>query len=118
MTTTRIDIERMQIHAHHGVMEQEKRVGNLFEVSVRLFYDFTDAAATDDVALTVNYAEAVAIVRDVMALPCRLLETVAFRIRDALCARWQGITAGSVTVAKLHPPFPTPVASASVTVRW
>lgn len=42
---TYIDIERMQIRAHHGVLEQEKRVGNLFEVSVRLFYDFSEAAA-------------------------------------------------------------------------
>ena len=64
---TYIDIERMQIRAHHGVLEQEKRVGNLFEVSVRLFYDFSEAAATDSVENTVNYAEAVDIVRGIMA---------------------------------------------------
>ncbi len=115
---TYIDIERMQIRAHHGVLEQEKRVGNLFEVSVRLFYDFSEAAATDSVENTVNYAEAVDIVRGIMAEPARLLETVVFRIREALTARWPGITGGHVTLAKLHPPFPPPVVQAAVTVEW
>ncbi len=115
---TSIDIERIQIRAHHGVLEQERRVGNLFEVSIRLYRDFAEAANTDDISLTVNYAEAVDIVREVMATPCRLIETVALRIRNALMTRWPDITAGRVTVAKLHPPFPTTVGKASVTIEW
>jgi len=115
---TYIDIKRMQIHAHHGVLEQEKRVGNLFEVSVRISYDFTQAATTDALGLAINYAEAVDIVRQVMSEPRNLLETVAVHIHNALMLRWPKISSGCITVAKLHPPFSTPVGQTSVTIEW
>jgi len=115
---TWVEINRLQIYANHGVMPQETRVGNLFEVSARLCYDFTEAAISGDIELALNYAEAVEIISKVMAEPRHLLETVAFNIRSALMGRWPGITAGTVKVAKLHPPFSSKVASAAVELQW
>ena len=34
----RIEITRLRLHAFHGVLEQERRVGNDFEVSVTVGY--------------------------------------------------------------------------------
>lgn len=115
---TYIEIDRIQLHARHGVMPQETRVGNLFEVTLRVCFDFETAAAGDDIDATLNYAEAIDIVRDVMAVPRRLLETVAVEIRDRLLARWPDITGGYIKVTKLRPPVTTPVAGCSAIVEW
>ena len=116
--TTSVYIDKLRIFARHGVLPQERTVGNTFEVSVRLDYDFADAASADDVALTVNYAEVAYIVKHTMARPCELLEAAVWNIRKALLIRWPDIKSGRITVLKLHPPFTVPVASAGVTVEW
>lgn len=113
-----ITISRLRVYARHGVMEQERRVGNNFEVTVCLRCDVSAAAAADDISLAINYAEVVEEIQRVMAVPRRLLETVATDIRDAICARWQEVKGGSVTVDKLHPPFTAPVERVGVTVEW
>ncbi len=115
---TYIAIDRMQLHAHHGVLPQETRVGNLFEVTLRVSFDFTRAALTDDVTHALNYAEAMDEVRHAMDTPRRLLETVAFDIRDRLLNRWPAITGGYISVTKLRPPVTTPVAGCSAIIEW
>ena len=111
MDTWTVAIERMRVYAYHGVGPQERVVGNEFEVSLAVEVDASDAASGDDVGLTVSYADLAAIVSEEMARPSQLLEHVAARIREA-------VVAGRVTVAKLTPPMPADVASASVTLRW
>lgn len=118
MDTWTVAIERMRVYAYHGVEPQERVVGNEFEVSLAVEVDASDAASGDDVGLTVSYADLAAIVSEEMARPSQLLEHVVARIRDAVCGRFQAVVAGKVTVAKLTPPMPADVASASVTLRW
>lgn len=115
---TWIEINKLQVYAHHGVLPQETRVGNLFEVSARLCYDFSEAAYSDNIESALNYAELVELINNVMSRPRRLLETVAFDVRTAVLERWPGICEGSIRIAKVHPPFPSKVESASVEVEW
>lgn len=115
---TWIEINKLQVYARHGVMPQETRVGNLFEVSARLCYDFSEAASSDDIESALNYAELVELINDVMSRPRRLLETVAFDIRSAVLERWPRISGGSIRIAKVHPPFSSKVESAAVEVEW
>ena len=35
-----VKLERMRFYAYHGVMEQERRVGNDFEVTLEVWYPF------------------------------------------------------------------------------
>ncbi len=107
MTKTTIEIERMLIHAHHGVIEQERVVGNDFEVSLRLVYPAQSAVDNDCLDGTLNYAEAYALVQKVMAEPSNLLENVCGRLQRALTERFPLIESGTVKVAKLHPPIPS-----------
>ncbi len=117
MTFT-IEINDMRIHAHHGVMEQERRVGNLFEVTVHLTYPVANEEVTDSLDGTINYAEVTDIIRLTMAEPSQLLEHVAFRLRNSLTARFPQITSGMVRVAKLTPPLGAQLSSAAATLRW
>ena len=98
-----ITLDHIKFHAHHGVLEQERRVGNDFD---------------DDLADTVNYAEVYDIVAAEMAVPSRLLEHVAGRIVRSLRTRFPLIEGGTVTVAKLTPPFKCEMTAVSVTIEF
>ena len=73
----------MRFHAFHGVLPQERLVGNDYEVTVVMDSDIAAAALSDDVADTINYAEVYEVVRQVMMEPCHLLERVVW-CRQAL----------------------------------
>lgn len=111
-----IEINRMSLYARHGVMAQERRVGNRFEVTARLRYPLADA---DDISSTLNYAEAAEVIREVMAEPSDLLETVVTRLKEALVSRFPAIKGGTVKVAKLTPPIPGfEAGSVAVRLDW
>ncbi len=112
------DIDRLKIYAHHGVLDQERRVGNMFEVSLRLCCDATDAVCSDNLEGTVNYAEVIQEVELQMNTPSQLLEHVAGRIRQALTARFPMIKSGTVKVTKITPPVSSQLASVSVSLSW
>ncbi len=113
-----VEIDRLRVYAHHGVVPQERAVGNLFEISVTLEYDMERAAQTDDVAYALDYSRVVATISEVMAVPSDLLENVALRLKERLIADYPQVTAGCVKVAKVTPPIPARMESVSVSVRW
>lgn len=118
MTMT-VEIRSMRIHAFHGLMPQERKVGNMFEVSASLSYRVPDdATGCDDIHTTVCYATMAGIIKTEMAKPRDLLETVAISIRRALTGQWPHTVAGSVTIVKLTPPIAAQMQGAAVTLSW
>lgn len=81
---TSITLDNLRFRARHGVMEQERAVGNTFVVALRLDYPFEEAMQTDNLEATLNYAEVYEVVKAEMGVPSRLLEHVAGRIRSGL----------------------------------
>ena len=108
-----IAVDGIRLRAYHGVLPQERKVGNVFEISLSLDYPpALNAVVSDDVAETLNYARAVEIVKEVMCEPSALLEHVAGRIHDALLAEYPDINSGKIVVAKLAPPVSAHISSA------
>ena len=70
--TSYILLQGLQFHARIGVGAQERVVGNLYVVDLRIGYPFAKAMESDDVADTLNYATVFDIVREVMSRPARL----------------------------------------------
>lgn len=116
--TTAISLNKMLFFAHHGVSEQERTVGNRFEVSLCINADVTKALASDSLDDTINYAEVYDVVAKEMSIPSNLLEHVAGRIINAVKQRFPAVTGGTVTVAKLQPPFKSQIESVTVTVNF
>ncbi len=115
----KITIDSLNIHARHGVLDQERRVGNEFIVDITL--DVPDASVaeySDALGDTVNYAEVVRIVRDQMQIPSKLLEHVAGRIRRSICERYPMIAGGSVTIKKPAPPIAAQIGYVAYTTSW
>ena len=104
ISKTEINIRDLRIFARHGVMAEERTVGNEFLVSLTLGYDATEAMATDRIEHALNYAAVIDTVRREMATPSALLEHAAARIAEALLTNYPQITEGRLTLASTHPP--------------
>lgn len=113
-----IEIKGLRLFARHGVFEEERINGNTFELDVRLDYPIGKAMESDDVADTLNYAEAVEIIRQEMDIPARLLEHVVGRIYTALTEKWPDISGGSITLIKRNPPIPADIDGTAVKIEW
>lgn len=114
MKSSYIVLENIQIFAHHGVMEQEAKVGNHFSVSVKLKVDLTKASETDNVDDTISYADIYNIIKEEMQQPSKLLEHVAGRIVSHLKMEFPSIEEIEIKLSKLNPPMGAQLDAASV----
>lgn len=115
-----ISITGLRLMARHGVMEQERRVGNEFEVDISLTVPMADRAMlTDSLEDTVNYARVVEIVKEEMSMPSRLIEAVAGRIRRRIADEFgPAVQRGSITISKIAPPISAQLQKVSFTTTW
>jgi dihydroneopterin aldolase len=105
------------IHAHHGVMEHEARVGQRFILDIELSLDLADAARSDKLADTVSYAAiAEAATRAFTAQSHKLVEAAAGVVADAILASFARVASVKVTVHKPHAPIAATFADVGVTL--
>ncbi len=100
-----INIDKAEFYAYHGVIPQERVVGNTFWVSVTVEVDVLAATESDRLEDTLSYAEMFDVVKNEMAIPSKLLEHVAGRIAKSLKLRFPEITRMDITVTKKKPPI-------------
>ena len=112
-----IALHGLRFHAYHGVLEQEKVVGNDYEVTIRMDYDFSRAAETDNVADTLNYADAYEIVEKTMSVRQNLIESVAWNIGKALLEAFPQVECVEVSVVKKNPPMGADCDGAEVSLK-
>ena len=117
ITQSSIQLHDMRFYAYHGVMEQERRVGGEYLVSLQVETDLSRAVNSDSVADTVNYAQLYEVVRCEMAEPSQLLEHVAGRIGQRVLDHFPQVTALTVRVTKCNPPMGADSKGASVEMR-
>ena len=103
-----IHIDRLRIHAYHGVMPQEQVIGADFYVSLYLDVEADEEdVRDDDLAGTISYADVIDTVCNEMKTPARLLETVALRIGECLMERFPRIVSLHIRIDKENPPTGT-----------
>ena len=106
----------MRLHAFHGVLEQERRVGNDYVVNVSVDYPLHEACQSDDVRDTLNYAVLADIVKEQMNVPSSLLEHVAKRIADAVMTKFPLAETVTIDIRKVAPPMSADCDGAGVRV--
>lgn len=103
--TDRIFISGLSLHAYHGVMEHEGKVGQTFKIDVVLHIDLAEASRSDKVADTASYDEVADIVsRAFCEKRYKLVEAAAGAVAEALLKRFTQVAALEVTVRKPHAP--------------
>lgn len=118
ITKTAIELDRIRLYAYHGVFEQERIVGNMFEVSLKAEYPFEKAMRSDNLNDTVSYVRLYEIIANEMKVPSNLLENVAYRIIHAVTSEFQDIEHGNIKITKMTPPISGEMAGVSVIVEW
>jgi 2-amino-4-hydroxy-6-hydroxymethyldihydropteridine diphosphokinase/dihydroneopterin aldolase len=112
-----VQLTGVSARGYHGVLPSERQSGQEFRADVVLYLDTRPAAAGDDLAQTVSYADVASDVHDILTgEPADLVETVAERIAAAVLARPQ-VEAVDVRVHKPHAPIPVPFADVEVVIR-
>ena len=101
-----IFVTGLVLHAYHGVMQHEAKVGQRFMLDLELSIDLAEAARTDKLADTVSYST---IVETASGAFCgasyRLVEAAAGAVADALLAGFARVDSMRVTVHKPHAPI-------------
>ena len=113
----RVRLTGLQVRGFHGVFEHERQDGQDFVVDAELELSTAAAAASDDLADTVDYGDlAGRLAAVVSGEPVNLLETLAARLADA-CLADPRVEAATVTVHKPQAPIPLAFADVAVTIR-
>jgi dihydroneopterin aldolase len=112
-----IALRGLRVRGYHGVLPEERKLGQIFVIDVVLDVDTRPAANSDDLTKTVDYAVLAQQVTDVVAgEPVDLIETLAQRLAD-VCLASDLIEAVEVVVHKPDAPVPLPFEDVTVTIR-
>lgn len=109
-----ISLQGMTFYGYHGFYDEERIIGGHYTVDVELETDFFQAAATDDLAGTINYETIYQICAIEMERSTRLIETIAERIATRIKQQFSTLTSLNVRISKHHPPLGGPVHAAVV----
>lgn len=102
---TRIHIDRLRVHARHGVLPQERTVGADFFVTLTAEVDTGMEALIDDrLEGTVSYADLCADIRRLMQQPAQLLEHAAWTMARALLEDYPRLLSLTLRIDKQTPP--------------
>ncbi|MEO8888336.1 MAG: dihydroneopterin aldolase [Jatrophihabitantaceae bacterium] len=117
MSADQIALTGLRVRGNHGVFDFERRDGQEFVVDVLLELDTSAAAASDDLADTVDYgtlAQRMAAIVEGDAV--NLLETLVARLADG-CLEDARVAAATVTVHKPQAPIALAFTDVAVTIR-
>ncbi|MFN2593960.1 MAG: dihydroneopterin aldolase [Actinomycetota bacterium] len=114
--TAHIYIRGLKVEAHIGVTQQEKDELQALIVDVDIEADLRAAASSDDVADTIDYAEVVDEVSEIVRTSrFSLLERLGSEIADQMC-RHPGVARVTVVLGKESPPVDEAVDAIQVQV--
>jgi dihydroneopterin aldolase len=112
-----IFVTGLVVHARHGVMEHEEKVGQRFVIDMELELDLATAAASDRLADTVSYSSVVEVATQAFTgKNFRLVEAAAGSVADALLSAFPRVVAVKVTVHKPHAPVAAIFADVGVSI--
>ena len=102
----RILVRGLRLWAHVGVLEQERLLGQWFELDFSLAWDLAGAGANDQLELSLDYSLAItALQRLAGELRCLTLEHFAERILDCL-EQLYGPVPATLELRKCRAPVP------------
>lgn len=113
-----IILDEMRFYSYHGVLPQENIVGAEYRVSLNLETDFSEAASTDNLNGTINYAEIYQAVKEEMQTPVKLLEHLTYRISERLFREFPTIKSIEITIFKENPPMGADCKNVGVKVKY
>ena len=114
----RIFVDGLTLHAYHGIMQHEAKVGQTFRLDLVLTIELADASCSDKLADTVSYDKVVELASKAFcARRYRLVEAAAGAVAHAVLAHCPQVRAVAVTVHKPHAPIAATFDDVGVTIE-
>ena len=112
----RLAVQGIEAYGHHGVLDFERREGQVFKIDLVLGLDTGMAAQSDDLQETVDYGSLVAAVKNAVETdPVDLIETLAQRIAT-VCLQDKRVQWTEVTVHKPDAPIEATFEDVALTI--
>ena len=112
-----IFVNGLVLHAYHGVMPHEGKVGQPFVLDLVLEIDLSEASRTDQLKHTVSYELLVRTASEaVCARRYRLVEAAGGAVADAVLDRYPQVRSIRITVRKPHAPIAATFDDVGVTI--
>jgi 7,8-dihydroneopterin aldolase/epimerase/oxygenase len=115
-TVVTVEVTGLSLYTHHGVTEEERKVGQRLVIDLRFDVGDVDATVTDRIEDTVDYGavcETVSLIAQQRSY--RTLERLCAAIADRLLADYDAESVW-VKASKPEPPLPLPVDEVSVEI--
>lgn len=113
----RIELRGLTVRGNHGVFDHERRDGQDFIIDVTVWIDLDTAAASDDLADTLDYGSLATRAAEIVGGPARnLIETVSAEIADDVMTD-ERVHAVEVVVHKPSAPIPLTFQDVAVVAR-
>ena len=112
-----IHLKNIRVHANHGCLVEEEKIGSDYLVNLTVKADLDKAATTDQLSHTVDYVHLQHIVKTEMAERSKLLEHVGQRILNRIFKEIDLVRTAKVSISKLNPPIGGDVEEVSVTMK-
>jgi len=101
-----IKLINIAVHARHGVLAEEQRLGQQFFIDLHCRLAEGHRVRDDDLATTVDYSALFNLVRRLAeGQPCRLLETLAERIAQAVLEGFPLVAEVEIEIRKPSAPL-------------
>ncbi len=98
-----IHLNNIRIFAHHGIYEEEKILGNEFELNITVKHS-PQRLPVKRLEDTIDYVAVYHLVKQRMSVPTPLLETLATAIASEILEKFVLAEEVSISIRKLHPP--------------
>ena len=99
-------VSGLALHAYHGVMQHEAKVGQTFQLDLALDIDLAAASRSDKLKDTISYDTVVKTASEAFCTRrYRLVEAAAGAVAEALLERFPPLRSVRITVHKPHAPI-------------
>jgi dihydroneopterin aldolase len=113
-----INIDSLEIFAHHGLLPEEREHGQLFRFDVRMTLTECLACDSDDIASTVDYAAVIdRLVAAATSQTYSLLEKLAAALAEMVLSEFPVVDRVWIQVTKPSPPITHSVDGVSVSLE-
>ncbi|WP_042147435.1 dihydroneopterin aldolase [Paucisalibacillus sp. EB02] len=113
----KIILTNMQFYGFHGLLPEENKLGQRFNVDLELFLDTSNAGLSDNMHDSIDYSQAYQHVKKIVEGDAKnLIEAVTETIASDLLASFELLKACRVKVIKPDPPIPGHYKSVAVEI--
>ena len=101
-----IKINNLEVFGHHGVFEEETKLGQKFVVSAELFMELRQAGLSDDLTMSVHYGEVCRAINDFMKEKnYYLIEAVAEDMAKMILLKFERVARVKLEIKKPWAPI-------------